>query len=79
MDQEGARSWARGSWVVGWVALPLISVLGFGVFEVAQCCDEETLPRNIFSMKRNMSTKTGGSLVQMDLGTRGQEDPGRWD
>ena len=47
-------------------------------FRVAQWCDEESvsMSRNIFSVTQKISTKTGGSYIQMDLGTRGQEDPG---
>ena len=45
------------------------------VFEVARRCDEETVSRNIFSATQKISTKTGGSKIQMDLGTRGQTGP----
>ena len=45
------------------------------VFEVARRCDEETVSRNIFSVTQKISTKTGGSKIQMDLGTRGQTGP----
>ena len=41
----------------------------------ARRCDEETVSRNIFSATQKISTKTGGSKIQMDLGTRGQTGP----
>ena len=38
------------------------------VIEVARRCDKETVSRNIFSATQKISTKTGGSKIQMDLG-----------
>ena len=43
------------------------------VFEVARRCDEETVPRNIFSATQKILTKTGGS---QRLGPNGSRNLG---